>query len=153
MQIQKIPRSWVPKQEDSNICWCYSSPSQCIPFPEYPFLQAHENDPSVSIHFASVWQLWVSDEHSSKSIKEHANTKETFVKYLYETYIVLLAIRQNAFTLYIISELGVFGSVGIPLFEVNLIKQFYESSFLIISLSRHTRNVINSPSHVTPSPM
>ena len=46
-------------------------PEQEVPFPVYPVLQAHVNDPAVFVQAALLSQLWVFREHSSLSKKKH----------------------------------------------------------------------------------
>ena len=50
------------------------SPEHVCPLPEYPVLQAHENDPTVSVHVASAWQLCVPSVHSLGSDKQNTNS-------------------------------------------------------------------------------
>ena len=42
-------------------------PEQLVPFPVYPLLQAHVNDPAVFVQVALLSQLWVLREPSSLS--------------------------------------------------------------------------------------
>ena len=39
-------------------------PEQEVPFPVYPVLQAHVNDPAVFVQVALISQPWVFREHS-----------------------------------------------------------------------------------------
>ncbi len=55
-------------------------PEQEVPFPVYPVLQVHVNDPAVFVQAALLSQLWVFREHSSLS-KEKKNKIST--EYLY----------------------------------------------------------------------
>ena len=50
-------------------------PVQVTPLPVYPVLQAQVNDPSVLVHVALLWQLWVPRVHSLLSENEHRNIK------------------------------------------------------------------------------
>ena len=45
-------------------------PEHVTPLPEYPGSHEHVNDPVVSWHVASPWQLWEAVEHSL--MLEHA---------------------------------------------------------------------------------
>ena len=42
-------------------------PWQNVPFPEYPMLHEHVNEPIVLLHVASTWQLSLFSKHSSTS--------------------------------------------------------------------------------------
>ena len=50
-------------------------PEQEVPFPVYPVLQAHVNDPAVFVQVALLSQSWVFKEHSllSKEKKKEIN--------------------------------------------------------------------------------
>ena len=60
----------------SSIC----IPRQIFPFPKYPPLQAHENEPTVLRHAALMSHAGDSLEHSFKS-EENKKTKANFHKY------------------------------------------------------------------------
>lgn len=44
-------------------------PSQSVPFPRNPESQSHLKEPTVFVHKALLWQLWLPVEHSSISGK------------------------------------------------------------------------------------
>ena len=50
------------------------------PSPEYPILQPHLNDPTVSLQVAKPWQLWVLSAHSSISGCDHQTKSEARMK-------------------------------------------------------------------------
>ena len=52
--------------------------SQVTPFPEYPSLQLHTNEPFVLIHWAFWWQLSDWKTHSSTSVKYQQNNYKIY---------------------------------------------------------------------------
>ena len=69
--------------------WNNLLPEQADPFPVYPESQAHVKLPSVLVHVAFMWQVWMPSEHSSISkmniiSKDNSNKKNKLsIKIIY----------------------------------------------------------------------